>query len=92
MRIPFRSFSLLFVTAFLLTACYPPTSPVYEGVSVDAADPLVRRLTDMQDRRQADSLYTFLRHPDPTYRYLAARAFGSFTGFGGRRFTDTVTD
>lgn len=49
-----------------------------EGVVVDLNDPVSRRIYEYQNARNADSLLVYLDHPNPNYRYLAARAFGSF--------------
>lgn len=45
---------------------------------VDLNDPVSRRIYDLQNARNADSLLFYLGHENPSYRYLAARAFGSF--------------
>ncbi|WP_238749970.1 peptidylprolyl isomerase [Neolewinella maritima] len=65
--------------ALLLTACIPPSEPVSRTtVAIDLADTTTRQLFDWQNARQTDSLVSYLHHSNPTYRYLAARAFGSF--------------
>lgn len=51
-------------------------------VKVDLKDPLFQRIHNMQDHSQLDSLYLYFRNPDPTYRYLAATAFGSIDTIG----------
>lgn len=68
---------LLTLLAAALTACVPPQQKEYTEVVVDWRDTTFQRIADLQDRQQADSLYALFHHPDPTYRYLAARAFGS---------------
>lgn len=55
----------------------PPDEEIITKVSVDIQDDLFRHIADLQDRQAVDSLYAFLRHKDPTYRLLAARAFSS---------------
>ena len=62
----------------ILASCYPVEKPVPAGVVVDLNDEATRRLYDLQHERAADSLLRYLVHPDPSRRYLAARAFGSF--------------
>jgi cyclophilin family peptidyl-prolyl cis-trans isomerase/HEAT repeat protein len=39
--------------------------------------PEQRRILNLQDRHERDTLVTYLRHPDPSLRYRAAMAFGS---------------
>ncbi|MEO1624311.1 MAG: peptidylprolyl isomerase, partial [Bacteroidota bacterium] len=41
-------------------------------------DPLVQKVLTFQDEQKRDSLLAFLSHKDPTYRYAAATAFGSY--------------
>lgn len=68
-----------FMLLFALSTCVPPggEDPV-EGVVVDLNDPISQRIYDYQNQRLADSLLPLLEHENPGYRYLAARAFGSF--------------
>ena len=75
---PLRTWCLLFLLA-TLTACIPPGEETsYAGVVVDLNDPVSRRLYDFGNERNADSLAAYLAHPNPSYRYLAARALASF--------------
>ena len=61
-----------------LTGCVPPKAPeVYSELNIDYRDTLFQRIHHFQDQRLADSLYSYLKHPNPSYRYLAARALGS---------------
>ncbi len=46
-------------------------------VAVNLKDSIARKILDHQDRSEVDSLASFMDHPDPTYRYLAACALGS---------------
>ncbi len=46
-------------------------------INVDFEDPLVRKIIEHQDRLATDSLLPYFRYRDPTYRYLASRAFAS---------------
>lgn len=48
------------------------------GVTVNLNDPMTRRIYDLQNARQTDSLLSYLGNANPNYRYLAARAFSSF--------------
>ncbi len=67
-----------FILLLLLTACLPYEEPIPTEVVVDLNDPIVQKIFTFQDRQQADSLYRYFRHPNPDFRYLSARAFGSF--------------
>lgn len=73
--------ALLAVALFFSIAywgCVPPPPPeVYREVQVDFKDSVFQRINSLQDQRLTDSLYAYFRHPNPTYRYLAALAFGS---------------
>lgn len=74
------SFSLLFFLfiALFWGACVPPQDEeIITTINIDVQDSLFQRISDWQDLRQTADLYPMLYHPDPTYRYLAARAFGS---------------
>ncbi|MEM7573101.1 MAG: peptidylprolyl isomerase [Bacteroidota bacterium] len=61
-----------------LSHCYLPQEEVYAGIKLDLKDPLSQSIIDFQDQQKTDSLLVYLSHPNPTYRFLAARAFGSF--------------
>jgi cyclophilin family peptidyl-prolyl cis-trans isomerase/HEAT repeat protein len=62
---------------FLLTQCVPPTEERLTEVRTDFEDPILQRIHDFQDRQLSDSLYVYLRHKDPSYRFASAMAFGS---------------
>jgi HEAT repeat protein len=69
---------LLAVVIIGSSACVPPTvEEIPTTIHIDVTDSLFQRISDWQDLRQADDLYPILRHPQPSYRYLAARAFAS---------------
>jgi cyclophilin family peptidyl-prolyl cis-trans isomerase/HEAT repeat protein len=64
----------------LLTNCVPPgpgDSKAESGVQVDLRNKAVQQVYDFSDRREYDSLTTYLNHPDPTLRYVATLAFAS---------------
>ena len=63
----------------LQTACVPPEyrREKYEGITLDFADRQVQEIYNLLERQSADSLLHYLSHPNPTYRYIAATAFGS---------------
>ncbi len=75
MRKPFF-FSILCLFICQL-GCVPPVEEKITDININSKDPLFRVIYDLQDRQQLDSLYAFFKHADPTYRYLAATAFGS---------------
>jgi cyclophilin family peptidyl-prolyl cis-trans isomerase/HEAT repeat protein len=63
----------------LFSSCVPPeyNKNRYNGIAADFKDPIVQRILQLQDRQSVDSLIRFFRDDNPTYRYLAVRAFGS---------------
>lgn len=71
-----RYYFLLFLLAGLFSCVPPDTTKVVE-VNVDISDPVTQRLFEFQDKRLTDSLLRYITHENPTYRFLAARAFGS---------------
>lgn len=71
-------YSLFWAAALLVLAigsCVPPVQ--YEGIVNDISDPVIRNIRDLQDRQSTDSLITYFRHENPSYRYVAAMAFAS---------------
>lgn len=73
----FSLLSFLFIALFW-GACVPPQDEeIITTINIDVQDSLFQRISDWQDLRQVEDLYPMLYHPNPTYRYLAARAFGS---------------
>lgn len=58
-------------------SCVPPSDEVPTDISINIADPVFQKIHDFQDRQLKDSLFLYFRHENPTYRYLAALAFGS---------------
>ena len=73
-------FSFLYVVFFVifLCACMPVQDEVQQEIKMDLEDVNLRRLLDYQDRQIMDSLLPYLSHSNPTYRYFAASAFGSY--------------
>jgi len=72
----------LAVCQLLAFSCIPPSEKEVTGVRVDLNDRVSRRIYDLQNARNQDSLLIYLRHENPSYRYLAARALGSFPEVG----------
>ncbi len=77
MRPYFQAFFALVAFVFSFTNCVPPEDRVDLSIQIDLKDPATQRLFEFQDRRQRDSLLRYLSHESPTFRYVAARAFGS---------------
>jgi cyclophilin family peptidyl-prolyl cis-trans isomerase/HEAT repeat protein len=69
---------LLLLIVLGCTACLPPAEKTFSEEAIDWRNPTFQRIINFQDQRLVDSLEVYLQHPDPAFRYLAARAFGSF--------------
>ncbi|MCP9235685.1 peptidylprolyl isomerase [Lewinella sp. JB7] len=88
---PLRPLAALLLL-LMLTTCIPPTEDGVESpVGIDLTDDLTRRVLTLQNDRQTDSLLTYLSGADPTARYLAARAFGSFPTLPDRAAEALIT-
>ena len=61
----------------LFCQCIPVKEEVITEVNLDLNDPELRKIYDLQDQRNTDSLYNWFRHKNPTYRYAATMAFAS---------------
>jgi cyclophilin family peptidyl-prolyl cis-trans isomerase/HEAT repeat protein len=72
-----RRLLIAFTLATLFFECVPFEEKVITEVNVDTNDPIFRKIRDFQDKNMVDSLFKYFRHEDPTYRYLAAFAFGT---------------
>ncbi|MCC7246433.1 MAG: peptidylprolyl isomerase [Saprospiraceae bacterium] len=66
---------------FVLWSCTPPEmadkSKPAGKVNLDLRNKTVQQLYEFRDRHQVDSLVRYLKHSDPTLRYLAALSFAS---------------
>lgn len=77
-RLMAMSLAAIALVSLTYWGCIPPRPPeVYREVTVDFRDTIFQRIQSLQDERLTDSLYAYFRHPNPTYRYLAALALGS---------------
>ncbi len=67
------------VIALLGHSCVPPeyNREKYEGIAIDFADKQVQDIYNLLQRQSGDTLSRYLSHANPTYRYLAATAFGA---------------
>jgi cyclophilin family peptidyl-prolyl cis-trans isomerase/HEAT repeat protein len=70
-------FLFSFLLLLLIIGCIPPKEEMITEVSIDLTDPLYRKILEYQDKQKEDSLFFFLHHVDPSYRYAAAKAFAS---------------
>ena len=72
--------AFLFITFIVLNkACVPPeyNRQQYDGIAIDFADKKVQDIYNLMGRQSVDTLMRYLRHENPTYRYITATAFGS---------------
>jgi cyclophilin family peptidyl-prolyl cis-trans isomerase/HEAT repeat protein len=70
-------FALFGLISLLWSGCVPYQEEVITEVKSNLQDPVLRKIIAFQDAGKVDSLYSFFRHIDPTYRYAAAWALGS---------------
>ena len=70
----------IFVFAIVgIVACVPPTNKVeYNDPIQDFSNPIAKKIYQLQNKQDFDSLHYFAAHPDPMARFCATRAFGSF--------------
>lgn len=59
------------------TRCVPYEEEVLTDVNQSLKDPIIQKILTFQDEQNLDSLYTYFRHKDPSYRYTAVMAFAS---------------
>ena len=81
------TYFLSILVPLLLITCVPPEEIVLTEVSRDLRDSTLQKIIVFQDKQQTDSLLTFFRDKDPSYRYAAAMAFGSIKD---KRFVDSL--
>ena len=58
-------------------SCMPYREEQLTEIAPDARDSICQQIFDFQDEQNIEKLYGFFNHKNPTYRYLAASAFGS---------------
>ncbi len=63
---------------FLISACVPVEKKVQAPFDISAHQPKIRKVYDLQNVQNKDSLLLLLTSDDPSLRYAAARAFASF--------------
>ncbi len=65
------------LAVLLIYSCVPVTEEVITDVDLSPTDKELQGIFDFQDRAASDSLYTYLNHANPSYRYASAMAFAS---------------
>ena len=76
-------FKILFFSLFISTIyqCAPPQQNQVKveagAINIDLNDKKVQQIIDLQDRQSLDSLKSYFKDPNATYRYLAALAMAS---------------
>lgn len=70
-------FPIFIVFTIVFSRCVPPSDEVMTDVHIDFTNPFIQNLYNFQDRGMSDSLYSYFRHDDPTFRYLSVMAFAS---------------
>lgn len=70
-------FFFLLYTLILQVACVPFVEEQLTEVTIDYRDSTFQEIITWQDQQLVDSLYQYFDHKDPSFRYLAAIAFGS---------------
>ena len=68
---------LVFLVIIGLVSCIPEKIEYSDSISVDLSNPEFRKVFQLKDALKVDSLYGYLRHSDPSLRYLAAMSFAS---------------
>lgn len=71
------AFSIILLSILFLGGCIPYEEEILTDVRVDYTVPDIQKVYNFKDRSLTDSLLPYFEHPDPTYRYLAARAFST---------------
>lgn len=69
---------LLILALFLLAHCVPESRRIMTDVALNPKEAGQQRIIDHMVSQNRDSLVNYLSHQDPSYRYLAAKAFSSF--------------
>jgi cyclophilin family peptidyl-prolyl cis-trans isomerase/HEAT repeat protein len=72
--------ALALTISISFSACVPPDygKTQYDGIKIDLKDPKLQFLYGLQERQSTDSIITYFRNANPTFRYVAALTFGSF--------------
>lgn len=71
-------FCLLTVLSLLIISCVPESKKILTEIDINADDPVFQKIMQHQYAEEIDSLLSYFNDENPTYRFLAARAFASF--------------
>ncbi len=77
-QLPLSRLWLLIALSILVAQCRPLEEKKLTRINWDLDNPEVQKLYGWQDAQNLDSLLDYFHHSDPTFRYGAALAFGSF--------------
>ncbi len=69
---------LVLILFACITSCVPESKIELTEVKIDLQNQVVQRIIDHELEQNRDSLFAYANSPDPTHRYLVARAFSSF--------------
>ncbi len=82
MNIRKGTFLILCVGFLLLSACVPAEDQKAIPFTLDLQNPEIRKIYDLQQKQDRDSLVAGLSHSDPSIQFAALRAFASFQDSG----------
>lgn len=69
---------LILILFACITSCVPESKVELTEVKIDLQNQTVQRIIGHELNQNRDSLFAYANSPDPTHRYLVARAFSSF--------------
>jgi cyclophilin family peptidyl-prolyl cis-trans isomerase len=71
------AFLYICLTIILTSRCVPDVSVPSSNFEISYSDAEIQKIIDLGDKRDIKSLYPYLRHSNPAYRYQTAVVFGS---------------
>lgn len=89
-NVSFHQWMTMLSLVVILSSCFPPGDKIPDRIIIDFNQSNQQRLRNFQDQLQTDSLATYLNHPDPSLRYLAALGFGSLANNEAKNYIDTL--
>lgn len=69
--------AILLLNIIFFSQCVPPEEEVLTEVNLNFKNKTLQKIYNFQDKQILDSLYTYFRHKDPTFRYASVMAFAS---------------
>lgn len=69
--------TIFFIITSVALSCGIDRPAHYDGIKISFEDQEYIRILNLQDKLLVDSLYPYLEHENPTYRYAAANAMAS---------------